>query len=85
MIGLWSRLRAIPSAIVGGVAIIGAAFALWRHGEASGERVAEAKAKDADRRRADGVREKAADALRRSSGDDRAVDDRLREHGRLRD
>jgi hypothetical protein len=57
----------------------------WGGGRRSGERAAREAAAKADHRRADDVRTRVDEALRRDAADPRGADQRLRDAGRLRD
>jgi hypothetical protein len=57
----------------------------WGRGRRSGKQAAREAAAKADHRRAEDVRKRVDEALRRDALDNRDADQRLREAGRLRD
>jgi hypothetical protein len=58
---------------------------VWGVGRRSGKRAARDAAAKADHRRADDVRDRVDEAIRRDAADPRSADQRLRDAGRLRD
>lgn len=84
---LWSwvvssaRTKAVSRIAAGVLALIGLR-SMWRSQGATDQRK---EAEHADLNRANEIREDARKAAARASDDRRDVDERLREHGRLRD